>query len=116
MFSAKGKMNGKLKLGLYWAASCGGCDIAILELREKILDLDAAADILFWPVAVDFKYKDIEAMPDGHIDVCLFNGAIRTADVRNRRCWSLLDLAPTRAASRAWAISSTGSPSLSAST
>jgi len=72
--------NGKLKLGLYWAASCGGCEIAIVELREKILDLDAAAEILFWPCAMDFKYKDVEAMPDGHIDVCLFNGAIRTSE------------------------------------
>ena len=72
--------NGKLKLGLYWAASCGGCDIAIVELREKIIDLDAAANILLWPVAVDAKYKDVEAMPDGHMDVCLFNGAIRTSE------------------------------------
>ncbi|MDH7485840.1 MAG: oxidoreductase [Anaerolineae bacterium] len=72
--------NSKLKLGLYWAASCGGCEIAIVELREKILDLDAAADILFWPVALDFKYKDVEAMPDGHMDVCLFNGSIRTSE------------------------------------
>jgi len=72
--------NGKLKLGLYWAASCGGCEIAIVELREKILDLDAAADILFWPCAMDFKYKDVEAMPDGHMDVVLFNGAIRTSE------------------------------------
>jgi F420-non-reducing hydrogenase small subunit len=72
--------NGKLKLGLYWAASCGGCEIAIVELREKILDLDAAADILFWPVAMDFKYKDVKAMPDGHMDVVLFNGAIRTSE------------------------------------
>ncbi len=72
--------NGKLKLGLYWAASCGGCEIAIVELREKILDLDAAADILFWPCAMDFKYKDVEAMPDKHIDVCLFNGAIRNSE------------------------------------
>ena len=72
--------NGKLKLGLYWAASCGGCEIAIVELREKILDLDAAADILFWPCAMDFKYKDVEAMPDGHMDVCLFNGAIRSTE------------------------------------
>ena len=76
----KGAQQGKLKLGLYWAASCGGCEIAIVELREKILDLDAAADILFWPVAVDIKYKDVEAMPDRHMDVCLFNGAIRTSE------------------------------------
>src|SRR5574337_388072 len=72
--------NGKLKLGLYWAASCGGCEIAIVELRDKILDLDAAAEILFWPVALDYKYKDVEAMLDGHIDVCLFNGAIRSTE------------------------------------
>jgi Coenzyme F420-reducing hydrogenase, gamma subunit len=72
--------NGKLKLGLYWAASCGGCEIAVVELREKILLLDEAAEILFWPVAMDFKVKDVEAMPDGHIDVCLFNGAIRTSE------------------------------------
>ena len=70
----------KLKLGLYWAASCGGCEIAIVELREKILIVDEVADILFWPVAMDFKYRDVEAMPDGHMDVCLFNGAIRTSE------------------------------------
>jgi F420-non-reducing hydrogenase small subunit len=70
----------KLKLGLYWAASCGGCEIAVVELREKILLLDEAADILFWPVAMDFKVKDVEAMSDGHMDVCLFNGAIRTSE------------------------------------
>jgi F420-non-reducing hydrogenase small subunit len=72
--------NGKLKLGLYWAAACGGCDIAIVELREKFLDLAAAADILFWPCATDFKYADVVAMPDRHLDVCLFNGAIRNAE------------------------------------
>ena len=72
--------NQKLKLGMYWAAACGGCDVAILELREKILDLGAAAHILFWPIAMDFKYKDVEAMPDGHLDVCLFNGAIRNSE------------------------------------
>jgi F420-non-reducing hydrogenase small subunit len=70
----------KLKLALYWAASCGGCEIAMVELREKLLIVDQVADILFWPVAVDTKYKDVEAMPDGHIDVCLFNGAIRTSE------------------------------------
>jgi F420-non-reducing hydrogenase small subunit len=72
--------NGKLKLGLYWAASCGGCEIAIVELREKILDLDAAADILFWPCAMDFKYNDVRAMSEGQIDVCLFNGSIRSTE------------------------------------
>ncbi len=46
----------KLKFAFYWAASCGGCEIAVLDIDEKILDVAAAADILFWPVAMDFKY------------------------------------------------------------
>jgi F420-non-reducing hydrogenase small subunit len=70
----------KPKLALYWAASCGGCEIAVLDIKEKILDVDAAFDIVFWPVAVDFKVKDVEAMADGEIDICLFNGAVRNSD------------------------------------
>jgi F420-non-reducing hydrogenase small subunit len=70
----------KAKLALYWAASCGGCEIAVLDIQEKILDVDAAFDLVFWPVAVDFKVKDVEALEDGEIDVCLFNGAVRTSD------------------------------------
>ncbi len=71
------KGNKKPKLALYWASSCGGCEIAVLSLHEKILDVAAAFDIVFWPCVMDFKYKDVEAMQDGEIDVCLFNGAIR---------------------------------------
>jgi F420-non-reducing hydrogenase small subunit len=70
----------KLKFAFYWAASCGGCEMAILELHEKILDVAAAADIVFWPAAIDVKYKDVEAFPDKHIDVCLYNGAVRTQE------------------------------------
>ena len=70
----------KGKLALYWAASCGGCEIAVLAINEKILDVAAAFDVVFWPVAVDAKVRDVEKMPDGSIDVCLFNGGIRTSE------------------------------------
>ncbi|MHA1991130.1 MAG: NADH-quinone oxidoreductase subunit B family protein [Candidatus Hodarchaeales archaeon] len=70
----------KLKIAFYWAASCGGCEIAVLDIDEKILDVVAIADILFWPVAIDIKYKDVEAMPDKHIDVTFFNGGIRNSE------------------------------------
>lgn len=70
----------KLKLALYWAASCGGCEIAVLDINEKILDVAEIADIVLWPVALDFKYHHVEAMEDQSIDVCLFNGAIRNAE------------------------------------
>jgi len=70
----------KRKLAIYWAASCGGCEIAVLEIEAKIIRLQEVFDIVFWPVALDFKVKDVEAMPDGAIDLCLFNGAIRNSD------------------------------------
>ena len=72
--------NGRPKLAMYWAASCGGCEIAVLNTHEKILDVDANFDVVFWPVAMDAKYRDVEAMPDSSITLCLFNGAIRNSE------------------------------------
>ena len=72
--------NTKPKFAMYWAASCGGCEIAVLNIHEKILDVDANFDVVFWPVAMDAKYKDVEAMPDKSITLTLFNGGIRNAE------------------------------------
>jgi F420-non-reducing hydrogenase small subunit len=70
----------KLKIAFYWAASCGGCEIAVLDINEKILDVVQIADIVFWPVAIDVKYKDVENMPDKYIDITFFNGSIRNSE------------------------------------
>ncbi|HPD31831.1 MAG TPA: oxidoreductase [Phycisphaerae bacterium] len=73
-------MSEKGKLAIYWAASCGGCEISILALNEKILDVANAFDIVFCPCIMDTKARDVEKMADGTIDVCLFNGGIRTSE------------------------------------
>jgi F420-non-reducing hydrogenase small subunit len=70
----------KLKLAVYWASSCGGCCVSVLDTHEKLLDIVAAADPVFWPIALDIKYKDVEAMPDKSIDLTLFNGAVRNSE------------------------------------
>jgi F420-non-reducing hydrogenase small subunit len=70
----------KLKIAFYWAASCGGCEIAVLDINEKILEVVQLADIVFWPVAMDIKYKDVEAMADKYIDITFFNGSIRNSE------------------------------------
>ena len=70
----------KLKFGFYWAASCGGCEIAVLDIDEAILQVLEVAEVLFWPVAMDIKYSDVEAMPDKHMDVVFFNGGIRNSE------------------------------------
>jgi len=67
----------KPKFAMYWAASCGGCEIAVLNTHEKILDVDANFEVVFWPVAMDAKYADVEKMADGEIAICLWNGGIR---------------------------------------
>jgi F420-non-reducing hydrogenase small subunit len=67
----------KPKVAFYWCASCGGCEETVVDLNETILKVTAAVDIVLWPVALDFKKKDIEAMKDKEIAVSFINGAIR---------------------------------------
>lgn len=73
-------MSEKAKVAFYWCASCGGCEEAVVDLAEKILDVSAAVEIVLWPVAMDFKRKDIEAIPDGGITATFLNGAIRSTE------------------------------------
>lgn len=78
--SEKPQLVDKPKLAIYWAASCGGCEIAFVNLHEKILDVDAALDFMFCPCLLDTKKSHIEALPDKAIAVTLFNGALRTEE------------------------------------
>ncbi len=70
----------KPKVAFYWCASCGGCEEAVVDLAENILKVVEAVDIVFWPVAMDFKKKDVEAMPDKSIAVTFINGAVRLSE------------------------------------
>ena len=70
----------KPKVGFYWCASCGGCEEAVVDLAENILTVVEAVDIVFWPVALDFKREDLEKLNDAEIDVIFINGAIRIGE------------------------------------
>ena len=70
----------KPKVAFYWCASCGGCEEAVVDLAENILDVVEAVDIVFWPVALDFKKEDVAKMQDKEIDVAFINGAIRLGE------------------------------------
>jgi F420-non-reducing hydrogenase small subunit len=70
----------KPKVAFYWCAACGGCEEAVVDLAESILDVVAAVDIVLWPVALDFKKADIEAMEDGSIAAAFINGAVRSTE------------------------------------
>lgn len=70
----------KPKVAFYWCASCGGCEEAVVDLAEDILKVVEAVDIVFWPVALDFKRADLESFQDGEITVSFINGAIRNSE------------------------------------
>ena len=72
----------KPKAGFYWCASCGGCEESVVDLAEDILGVVDAIDFVFFPVAMDFKRQDVEAMEDDEMTVCFINGAIRTSEQR----------------------------------
>ena len=69
-----------IKAAFNWLASCGGCEEAIVDLHEELLNVVEAVDIVYWPCALDFKKEDVERMTDGEIDVSFINGAVRTSD------------------------------------
>ncbi len=70
----------KPKAAFYWCASCGGCEEALIDLAENLLTVAEAFDFVFWPVAMDFKLKELEALHDSEIAVSFINGGIRTSD------------------------------------
>jgi F420-non-reducing hydrogenase small subunit len=70
----------KPKVAFYWCASCGGCEETVVDLAEDILGVVEQVDIVLWPVAMDFKYPAVQAMPDKSIAATLVNGAIRSTE------------------------------------
>ncbi len=70
----------KPKVAFYWCASCGGCEEAVVDLGEDILTVVELVDVVFWPVALDFKRTDVEALADGELAAAFVNGAVRTSE------------------------------------
>jgi F420-non-reducing hydrogenase small subunit len=70
----------KLKLAIGLGATCSGCDIAILDLGEKLVDVFNSFDIVFWPTMQDQKLDQLKDMPDGSIDVALYHGSLANSE------------------------------------
>ncbi len=70
----------RLKAAFCWCASCGGCEEAVIDLGEDLFSIAETLDVVFWPLAMDFKLRDVERLGDGEIAVSLINGGIRTSE------------------------------------
>jgi len=70
----------KPKAAFYWCSSCGGCEESLVDLADDLLKVTETIDLVFFPVAMDFKRKDVEKLKDGEIAVSFINGAVRTSE------------------------------------
>jgi F420-non-reducing hydrogenase small subunit len=73
-------MAARPKIALCWLASCAGCDEAVVDLNEAILQVAEAVDIAFWPVAMDFKYDHLESFGDKELALGILHGAVRNSE------------------------------------
>ena len=73
----------KPKFALYWCSSCGGCEESVLDMAEDLLYILENSDIMFWPVALDYKFSDLQRLEDGELTAAFINGAIRMEDQEN---------------------------------
>ncbi len=68
----------KPEIAFYWCASCGGCEEAVLDMAEDIRQITDMADIIFWPIIMDTRYKDVKSFKDKRLFATFINGAVRT--------------------------------------
>ena len=78
----------KLKLAIGLGATCSGCDMAIVDLAEKLTNVFNTVDIVFWPTASDQKLKEFEQLPDASVDLGFYHGSI--ANEENKEIAHLL--------------------------
>ncbi|BDG09928.1 hydrogenase iron-sulfur subunit [Anaeromyxobacter paludicola] len=71
---------GRPRVAFWWNSSCGGCEEAVVDLGPDLAPLLGECEVVLWPFALDYKRRDVEALPDGSIDVAFLNGAVRLED------------------------------------
>jgi len=73
-------MTDKLKVAICWLGACGGCDEAVVDLNETLLEVTERIDLILWPIAMDFKYADLQSMADESIDLSIVSGSVRNSE------------------------------------
>ncbi len=71
-------MASKMKFAFLLAGGCAGCETAMVDLSERLVDALEHLEVVFWaPTVADVKYKDLEEMEDGSIDLAFVDGMVR---------------------------------------
>jgi F420-non-reducing hydrogenase small subunit len=90
------------KVAEEWLNICGGCEVSILDLGEKLLDLLPSLEFVHMPVLMDHKYfgqtgeKDELEIPEA--DIGMISGGVRNekerhvAEEMRKKCQTLIGL------------------------
>jgi F420-non-reducing hydrogenase small subunit len=70
----------KMKLAIVRGATCSGCDVEIVDINERLVEVLEIAEIVYAPVIMDTKHSEFEAMADGSIDIAFYHGAVRDSE------------------------------------
>lgn len=70
----------KPKIAICWLGGCGGCDEAVVDVNEVILRFIDDAELVLWPIAMDYKYHHVAAMGNGEISLAIVNGNVRNSE------------------------------------
>lgn len=73
-------MAAKPRFAICWLGGCGGCDEAVVDLNEVILRFIDDAELILWPIAMDYKYHHVKALGDREITLSIVNGNIRNSE------------------------------------
>ncbi len=77
-----GNASEKPKIAIYWLGACGGCDSAIIDLGESLLEIAETAEIVLWPAVIDFKHDRIRQLPDRDLALSIISGCVRNSEHR----------------------------------
>lgn len=76
-----------VKVANEWLATCGGCEVTILDIGEPLLDLLPSLEFVHMPVLMDHKYYgqigERENLEIPEADVGLISGSVRNEENRH---------------------------------
>jgi F420-non-reducing hydrogenase small subunit len=90
-----------VKVAEEWLATCGGCEVTILDMGEKLLDVLPKLEFVHMPVIMDHKYYGQAGGEEFHIpeaDIGIISGGIRNEENRKvaeemrRKCKTIIAL------------------------
>jgi len=77
----KKEMPDKIKFGFLLTGGCAGCEMALVDMADKLVDALEHLEVAFWaPTVADVKYKDLEDMEDNALDLAFVDGMIRLSE------------------------------------